>query len=302
MNMGVSVKMDLRHPSELDILGQVLMNVILFFESNFDQEKLFEDFVLLDKAIPASELFRKENNIWYLQSESLPADMAIKSIGVDDNTLYLELAPLYNPKVRNIIKAYMLPLKLKGNKVIDTASGATLVEIGGIKRPKFDDTQLGSRCLWTIPIKKLDATRKTVLLNFIDRVYTIGAFVPEDEVVDEEDAATSGPKNLRLELRLNLQFQLRLEREQQPLLSGRPRAEAQLQIQQIVNLSHAILNMTSEELLDFIIKSNEERGEKATTRILHFTLAGKIKRIKPSLTWKEARERAWKLASKQPVA
>jgi hypothetical protein len=98
--------------------------------------------------------------------------------------------------------------------------------------------------------------------------------------------------------RLSLGLQQKLQAEQRPLLSlkaearAETRTELRTDLRLLFSLEHRLISMTPEEMLDFVVSYVMEHGEDRAKNVLLFTIAGKVKRVMPKLTWREARQLA----------
>ncbi len=197
----------------------------------------------------------------------------------------------------------MLPFIYDNKKRIffDSSTGKQLISISRPTKPHYEGTTLAPRCLWTIPIKKLDHIRIVTVIKLADSIYTNDAY--SDEGIEiEESTVEQLLKKTRMELKQVLELQMQLKAEQRPILSlgGEGAMYMRMELRQILGLYYSIVRMNEDELLEFIVQHTEQHGEGNTVQVLNFALAGKIKRVKPELTWKEAREMAKKLANSTP--
>lgn len=282
---------------EFDILGDQLLLAIRFVESGFDCDAEFKDAVNQEK-VKGSSLFTRQGNVWYMNSESIPGYLAIKAIGVDKSNLYLETSPLDAKRTEEVIKDNMLPFAYDSKRKVfsDLTTHKALIHISAWGRPQEDEITLGARCLWRIPFRSLDSIRREAAVRLADSIYTAEAF----EVESIEEAEIPAPTG-RIGLRLQLRLQQSLRLEQRPILllgqtiKGAQRHEQRLELRQIMGLQQLILNLKPEELIDFFAKYIEEHSEKRAIQVVDFILAGKIKRLRPNLTWKQARAHARRL-------
>lgn len=89
--------------------------------------------------------------------------------------------------------------------------------------------------------------------------------------------------------------------EQRPVLSLKTeirqeqRLEMRMELQQIMALQYKILRMNEEELVDFASQDTSEKGQKKMMNIMRFVVAGRVKKAKPDLSWRDARKLAYKL-------
>lgn len=283
----------------LDLFGQQLLVVLRFIQSNFDLAGSFDDVVTAEKAVSAKELFINEGKQWILRPDSLPGDLALKAVAFSRRTLFLELAPLDLGEVQKMIAEEMLPISLDEMYVRNATTRKILARVGSTEHPKHEDIELAPRCLWSIRISSLNEAEKHAIVDFLDRIYSAGVFSREGiEDEEEELVSVSDHRKPKIELRLSLRLQLRLAMEQRAMLSRVQRPEGRLELQQIFALQNTILHMDEEQLVEFIVNSNETRGNGATSSILLFVATGRVKTAKPSLSWKQARQIAKRLAKK----
>lgn len=135
------------------------------------------------------------------------------------------------------------------------------------------------------------------MVRILDVFYTRGCFT-----VEEGDEPISMPTSQKVLQRVELNLQHRLMMEQRPLLSVtdssgvETRTELTFEFRQLLALNYQLLNMSEERLIEFTTEYVQKKGEERMKQVLLFTLAGKIKRTMPKLTWKSARILAKKLS------
>lgn len=286
----------------LDLLGEQLTLVLNFLDSKCNLDLEFKDAVAAGQIVKAKGIFPKLGKGWQMRQESIPGDLAIKSVSFSNNALYLETAPLDVEKAKETIRAKMLPFSYDEKKhcFMDSSTEKRLASIGPVSKPTHEKTVFAPRCLWTIPLRNLDEIRRRAVVQLIDALYTADAYIRDG--IELDDGLMSGERG-RPDMKLLMSFQMQLEMEQRPMLSDEltVRQEQRLEIRQIFTLQNLILHMNEQQLIEWVVKETTEKSEVMTIRVLHFVLAGKIKRAQPKLTWKEARDLARKLASSTPV-
>jgi len=282
---------------ELDLLGSLLIEALKFRDSGFD-----ENIVLMDRVtnseLKASELFNPDGQRHFVRYESLPGDLTIKAVAVDAEGLYVEVSPLDLAQVKAVISEEMLPTSFVSDEGVfcDVHSTDVLMTVSVPSRP---DKELGFRSLITIPLVALSSRKQEVLVEILDALYVNGGFTSEE--VDEEISSTRSSPGQPQGIRIELNLQHRLMTEQRPLLSltNRQRYDGTtkltLEFQQVLSLSHRILNMNEEQLFAFATEYAGKHGEQGAKSVLLFALAGKVKSAFPKLPWKASRKLAGKL-------
>lgn len=286
---------------ELDLLGDLLVEMLRFLDSGFDKEIVLQD-ETTNSAVPAKEMFREIDGRWFMRPDSIPGDLSIKAIGIDQNGLYVESAPLDNDRAKDIIIDELLPVIFDPGKrvFLDVHKKQILASISEVKKV---EKNLGPRCLWTVPLKEVVGVRRQSAVKLLDIFYSRGCFEAEDD-----NEMISAPVSQTQVQRLSLGLQQRLAQEQRPLLSLSTglnvsgQLELRTELLMLLSLERRIMSMGPEELLDFVVDYVSEHGEDRTKNVLLFTLAGKIKRTMPDLTWKEARKLARKITVFQKSA
>ncbi len=234
-----------------------------------------------------------------MRSASLPGHIAIKAIGVDRKSLFVETAQVDIEKIQRIIEEGELDITFNREKrTFSTRTGKKLVVLSGSSE--------SGRTLWTVPLHHLSDDDTDLVISFIDTVSIENAF----ENGEEEFGSLTPGQAPALLLQLNLSMVQLLEQEQQPQLLAALDAALDVNVDVTVNfditrllrLQHIILRMSTEELVEFVTKDTSKEGQQKVLRVLHFVLSGKIKRLKSELDWKSARKIAWSLIHKRGPA
>jgi hypothetical protein len=291
--------------SKYDLLGEMMLAALHFAMTGFSSGFSWFSSVI-NKQVMAEDSFVEREGRWFMQDGVLPGDIAIMALAIDRDAMYLETAPLNISKVRELIRAKMLPLAwdVRRKSIVDSSTRRVVGRIAAptdleLELPK----ELGERVLWTLPYADLDVVRRQAVIHFADAVYTAAAFnLPEEE---EEVVSTGQPTQT---LRLQLGFQQRLQLEQRPMLTlsvqtrNTTITENRLEMQQLFSLQHSILRMSPSELTAFANQDLSPEGQAKTLRIFLFVLAGQVKRAltpsKPDITWREARQIAHRMVEK----
>ena len=105
-------------------------------------------------------------------------------------------------------------------------------------------------------------------------------------------------------MQLQVSLQQRLEIEQRPILSLRQElrpqmlGEMRLELRKLLTIEQKILNMSPQELEEFVVHHAVEHGEERTKSIFLFAIAERIKTVTRELTWRDARKISRKLVAK----
>lgn len=292
-----------------DDIGTILKNAIAFRRSSFEASLTFEDPIAAGEQVAAHTMFTNTGGRWFLRYESLPGIVAMKAIGVDVDGLYLETSPIPKDDLTAIIREHRLPLRISpdGGQITTSSARQLVVRIERLTT-EIDKGLSEARELWTIPLSGLQDVHVEHVVRLADLVYTKNSY----ETSEPDEAV--GEVGEHPTMRMQLGFQQQLQLSQRPLLAQRQEQEQKLEqkqelrreqtqemqlgqrleIQQILSLQYQILRMSEEELLAFAMKDPTPAGQKRTLNVLIFVLAGRVKNLKPSLPWKEARRIARK--------
>lgn len=295
--------------NEFDDIGTILTNALAFRRSSFAGGTNFLDPIAAGEQVPGHVMFTSTEGRWFLRYESLPGIVAMKAVAVDVDGIYLETAPVPAKDLTEIIRKSKLPLRVStdGTQIIASSSKQPVVIITRttVDLEGFTET----RELWTIPVGGLQDIHVQHAIRLADLVYTKNVYeTGEEEPAGEDDGQPT--------MRMQLGFQQQLQMSQRPMLAQRleqkteqrleqkteqklettteMRTEMRMELRQILALQYQILHMTEEELIAFATKDTTPTGQKRTLGILIFVLAGRVKNLKPALTWKEARRIARK--------
>ncbi len=74
--------------NDLDLLGSQLTLALRFWESDFNRNLLLIDTVAANQNILAKDLFIKRGRIWHMRPDSIPGNLTIKSIGINQYNIY----------------------------------------------------------------------------------------------------------------------------------------------------------------------------------------------------------------------
>lgn len=285
-----------------DLLGEQLLAAVNFALSGFNIALTYQNSVI-NEVVRCGDAFAEHDGRWFMDTEHLPGDPCIKSLAIDSKAVYLETSPLDVTAVNHVIAEHMLPVvwDRKRRLILDATNRRMLGRIESIADLSVAlPPELRSRVLWTLYWPKQDAVRRNELIRFADLVWTASAYADGFDDEDEPGSIQSVAKEPMLQLKLQLSQQQRLTLEQRPMLSliQRPNMSAsnemRMELQQLLALQHAILNMTPVELEAFTQRDLTLAGQKRTLRLFAFVLAGQVKRAlattKPGLTWRDARK------------
>lgn len=279
----------------LDYMGKLLLSLIGFIRSKFDQNVEYDDLVKQER-VKAGELFVLSGARWFVRSESLPGYSWIKALGSGDRRIWIESSPLDPVQVQELIVKEGHPFRYDAERgIVFNRVDTPVIRISKSEVPKFGQSQLAPRTLWAIQLRSLTRPgQDRLLIRFIDRLFDQCCFIlGENEVSASGGAVAPG----RLELQQSLGLVQELQIEQRPVLSlvqeqkltGRPELQ-QLQLQKLLAVQQAIIRMDPEQLAKFTEEKLAELGAKGLLHLFNFVIAGKVKRVRPNLSWPEARK------------
>lgn len=279
--------------NRLDLLAMQLMQALQFISSGFNKEMFFTDHVMLE-TLSSDEMFYKDGRYWFMRNDSLPGDPVLKAIAFDKDNIYLETSDIDTKLAAEIIEDWKLDCKINSeSRSVFSADGVKVLEYGAPVTPKVEGEPIEPRIKITIPLQGTNLQG----VKLADALWSGGAFVSAEEAEIETE---TGPQKIELKLNLNLRLQLKLEQRPMLLLNTGVGVvqRGDLQLKGILAMQTRLLKMSDEELEGAVLEMSATHGEKATVRALDFILAGKVKRVAPHLTWREARQVAKKAASK----
>lgn len=286
---------DQKNQTELDLFGEILSNGVEFARQGFASDLMLHDGVQ-DEYFPAGEMFQTDESgrRWILSQDSLPGDLAIKAVAVDCRNLFLEISPVDLSAAGEALEerriaAEFLPVQLR-----TTAGRRIAVRMSASEgNPEHG---ISPRQLWAIPWKDRRQDCELAIRAF-DAVYTAGAYLSGELDMGATLPAASSP---RPEMQMRMSIQLQLQQEQRPvlLLEGRPDLlqVQRLELRGIMGLQNSVLQMTPDELERWAHgECQKPSGARKVYSVIVFTLAGRIRRVQPSLNWREARTKARRL-------
>lgn len=277
---------------EFDILGDLLSVAIKYLDSGFQDDLVLHDGVT-NTDVMAKHLFYDRDGRYFLRDESVPGDLSIKAIAIDDNGLYLETSSIKSEDVSSLLSEEMIPLQFIDGNLVDIHKYQQIILVS---KPEKPSEEFDMRCLLSVPFKKISVKQRDTAIRMLDLMFTRNCFESEEDEIFHE------PTSQKLRLKLGLQQKLALEQRPYLSLLGKLSAKVELspQLGAMLSLECKMMSMTKEELLEFILKHASQHGEERTKQLLFFALAGRIKRVAPKvLTWKQARKLAKTMASKE---
>lgn len=280
----------------MDLLSLQLVQVLQFISMDFNQEMIFND-CILSEVPTGGQFFYPQGRLWFMRNESIPGETSLKAIAFDKKAIYLETGELDVDLAREIIHDHKLDCVINVTRRRITTSGrkTTLFEYGEAVKLKFEDSELEPRIQIKIPL----GNNQMSGIDLVDKLWSFGAFkTAKDE--DEVGTAKYGERSMKLQLNLGLQQRLFLEQRPMLLLNQRTqlKPETRTELGGVMAQQTRLLSMSPEELEGYVAEYAFENGEKRTQSILDFVLAGKVKKVKPQLTWIDARAIARKLATR----
>ncbi len=290
--------------SDLGLLGKQIMLAITAFGAAPDTALYC---AVRDDYFRADELLTGDGRRKFLAYDSLPGSEDIKSIGIDENTLLLELSPC---DVETLLTyADELP-----NGVSFRNDGVYLGrrKLAHLAKPKMKPDEIhGTRVLWMIDWPKLGPQELRTVVEVFDLADTVGAY-ESDLGVDEGVTPVAYGKKPSLEMRLGLQFQL--IQEQVPILALRiePRDEQrteqrlELTLEQTLRFERWLERNPEEAIEEYLANHPTPQGARHLASLIQFKLARDVKKIaeregKP-IDWPEARRIVRKIARRQSAA
>lgn len=274
----------------MDYLALLLMEVAKFVGTNFDRKQIFTDHVMLEN-LAGGDMFYFTKGRWFVRNDSLPGDPVLKAIAFDKKTIFLETSPFNITKLAETLgsmeKEYLF---IPASKTIADSHGRTLLKYTQSTTPEIDGHTLDKRMTITIPLEQTQF--EGILL--IDRLWSVNSFLSPDE--DDIQTVTQVQK-MELKLRMDLRLMLHLEQRPYLLLDQKLDNRQEMQLQGILSLQHSLLSLSSADLEQKIVELVTHRGEKEAIRVLDFILAGKVKKVRPTLTWRDARQIAKRMVS-----
>lgn len=284
-----------------DYVGEVLENVFRFHNSGWDTDLEFSDTITQEK-VSGSTMFTNINGRWHLRAASLPGDLSICAIAIDEDFLFVEAAPFDSGLFLSMVKELGVPFffDLQHRRIADQ-SQKTVLLISSPCTFEVGQEKLAPRCLCKAPLRGMTPLKQKQLIMLVDKMFTNKVFVNQ---VGEESTARTVEPGLRLELNMGLIQSLELF--QRPIMAlkqeGRQegqmeatQSQQQVQLQALFVVQRRIQQMSREELLEYTAQQVAEKGELAVLRVFSFVLAGRIKKVRPGLTWRKARLVADKL-------
>lgn len=251
-----------------------------------------------NEEVAAKDLLPGDTSRRFLTYDSLPGILAVKAIGIDARTLFVELAP-YDPM---LVKEAELP---KGVRV-DIAKHSIWhgrIKIASVAYAPDDVAkEHGARWLWMISWSGLTEEEIRIAIRTLDILDIENAYEEPSETAD----AVNGPMDApRMELRLG--FQLQLIQEQVPILAMRMEQSQQLGMrqQQILTLEQMQrferwLQRNPEEAIEqALARDSSPEGQFRLVKFILFKVARDVKhaadQVGRPVEWREARRIAKKL-------
>lgn len=291
-----------------DLLGDLLMNALKFAESGFDTTLIVVDSVRFEQKTPCSEMFERQDDRWFVRSDSLPGTLEVLAVAVDADSILIETAPLDNAAVVRILREQKCDVVYSAGQLM---VGDTVV--AEVADPVKPEELLVARCLWTIPWRQLGTMERLAAVLAADTCYSYGGFT-ETEAGKNEDNYNESAAPRKAELQMRMVLQQTLSMEQRPMLSLKQEMRPQQKAEQVMTMrtelgllfsqQQQILKMSEEELEAWALRDQSTEGKRKALNTLHFVLAGQIRKAlkvvncrgeRETLPWKEARLIAWQL-------
>ncbi len=280
-----------------DYVGNILLNVFAFRNSDFNPHLKLNDEITGEK-VAAATMFMQIHGRWHLRPASLPGYSAICAVAIDANTLFIEAEP-FDAMIFNKVMAENGMAFTHSQKTRRITSKKGLVILVSLPQTfQVENMQVPARCLCQVKLTQLkDHDSQDQVAALFDTMFTRSVFHTIAESPEDPHSTPAVEPSIRMELSMRLVHSLELV--QRPILSlnadqqlkpeANQEATQTLQLQHLFALQRQIGQMSRDELNAFTTKFVADRGELVVLKAYSFIAAGRIKRIKPNLTWKQAR-------------
>jgi hypothetical protein len=294
MRMGHTLDVRVGHSkhAELGLLGQQIQLVI---EASASSENAFWCDVQQKELTGEELLGDPENELRFLVYDSLPGTINIMAIGIDKQTVFVEISPYDPSEISDGLKASGAPPNIRvtadgmffGRKRIASA----------VRCSKRVAAEHGDRVLWTIP-RSLPEELLNAAIATLDGLDDRNVY----ELVEVQSASAApaaSPTQMKLEMRLGLQMEL-IQR-QVPILSQRLglSATVELRPEQIMDLQQlqrfeAWLERDPEQaILQAFERDPSPKGQARIANFIAFAAARDVKKVAEAagqpISWPDAR-------------
>jgi hypothetical protein len=240
--------------------------------------------------LPASELLTGEGDRKFLAYDSLPGNEGIKAIGIDKESLFVELAPFdlndfatsrLPPKVR-LETGRRAGIFLGARKLISMHRGSPKIE-----------REHGARVLWMIS-RAMAPEHVRLAIEVLDTLDQYGAYLkPEGGGESMSASAASIGVALRLDLQMSLiQAQLPVLALRQGTQLGM-RGEMTMELQQLQRFERWLERNPLEAIEAALARDPSPAGQLRLARMIEFKLARDMKKGLEArgrdVSWSEAR-------------
>ena len=282
-----------KRQTELDLFGEILTNCVEFARQDFSVGLVLHDGVQ-DEHLQAGRMFQpdEESRRWAMSQDSLPGDLAIKAVAVNKQRILLEIAPVDLERAREVLLDRGVPASIHPAQICN-AFGTPVARrmsehIGNAAQG------ISPRQLWAIPWTRPQLC--AIAIQVFDAIYTASAC----SIEGMEDAEGGGSVATQQSMQMRMSIQLQLQQEQRPVLLLEGRTDLltvqRQELRGIMGLQHRVLRMTPDELETWAAnEAAKPGGARKVYDAIVFAMAGRIRAVRPSFNWREARQHARRL-------
>jgi len=258
----------------------------------------------------------------FMAFDSLPGSINIKAIGLDEETLFLEITP-YDPD--GITQAQAEVEMPKG--VLIDASGMFYKKrkLATVLRGSREvEKKHGARALWTVSRSLTPELMDMVIATF-DALDISGAYdtcASDDEPNSSESFAVpptgkgKARPEMRLEMRLGLQMELiqtqvpimalRVEQRLEQRMEMRPDMLQTMELRQMQRFEAWLQRDPEDAIIQALTTDPSPNGQKRVADYIQFAMARTVKNAAAAdgreLSWRESRKIARKIMRSQPTS
>ncbi|MCC7522348.1 hypothetical protein IT407_00895 [Candidatus Uhrbacteria bacterium] len=251
---------------------------------------------VLGDRVPGSLIFTGgKGKRRYMQYERLPPSPYIKAIGVDDNTLFIELSPLDLERLKKADMPEGIRFELDRHQVWHT--GKRRRKIAWVSN--FKDNE---RWLWMVEWSRLPQDNLDAAIGMLDRFLEDGLFQGKKQPPRSPHSAEKP-----LEKRLGMQLELIQEQVPELMLNDKLTQSSELnqgmtqelQLQQLQRFERWLSRNPVEAIQDALDKDDSPEGQARLVKFIEFKMARDVREAAKSsgreIAWSEARQIVRKL-------
>jgi hypothetical protein len=296
-----------RAPSqhELGLLGKQINLVLKAYDAPGETYRC----AVQDKNYLGSELFvDTTESRRFLMYDNLPGTINVMAIGIDTQTIFVELSPYDLDDVRRIAKeADVLP---KGIRVDTRGIWFKSRKLASVTCDMERlDAEHGARVLWMIPRSKSEEDIRMVI-TVLDALDVTNAYLLESETGETAGSNTNAAPIGTMKLEQRMSLQMDLIQRQVPILALQQklgvRAEQQqiLEVQQVLRFESWLRRDPETAIVTALSNDPTPRGQMRVVFFVRFALARDVKKAAEAngrdISWKAARKIARNVMDSQP--